>query len=57
MVDIANWTSNILKMEHIIPSNNFQLIVALSKLFILISNDDFATNLYIKKTNMNGRKK
>ena len=44
-------------MEHIIPSNNFQLIVALSKLFILISNDDFATNLYIKKTNMNGRKK
>ena len=57
MVDIANWTSNILKMEHIIPSNNFQLIVALSKPFILISNDDFATNLYIKKTNMNGRKK
>ena len=57
MVDIANWTSNILKMEHIIPSNNFQLIVALSKLFILISNDDIATNLYIKKTNMNGCKK
>ena len=57
MVDIANWTSNILKMEHIIPSNNFQLIVALFKHSILISNDDFATNLYIKKTNMNGRKK
>ena len=57
MVDIANWTSNSLEMEHIIPSNNFQLIVASFKHSILISNDNFATNLYIKKTNMNGRKK
>ena len=39
MVDIENWISNILKMEHIIPSNNFQLIVALSKHSILISNN------------------
>ena len=57
MVDIANWTSNSLKKEHIIPANNFQLIVASSKHSILISNDDFSNNLYIKKTNMNGCKK
>ena len=39
MVDIANWISNILKMEHSIPSNNFQLILTLSKQSILISNN------------------
>ena len=57
MVDIANWTSNSLEMEHMISANNFQRIVSSSKHSILISNNDFSNNLYIKKTNMNGRKK
>ena len=56
MVAISNWYPNALKMEDMILSNNFQLIMASTKHLILISKDDFPTNNQIKERNMNGHK-